>query len=386
MKKTILISFMLFSLLATAQSYTTGNIYYGHDSLIEYTCGNLPIILSSPHGGYELPSSLPDRNCVGCVTGRDSYTQELTREIATSIFNKTGCYPHVIINKLHRKKLDANREIIEATDSNSITEKYWHDYMNYIDSAKQIIVSNSTKGLFLDIHGHGHSIQRLELGYLLSGTDLRKSDSFINTISISSKSSVFNLQSNNLNSYSHSQLIRGTNSFGAMIQRRGIPAVPSDSIPFPLVGESYFNGGYNTVRFGSKNGGSIDAIQIESHQGVRFDSTTRVKFADSLAETIIEYLEKHYFTNFSTNSCHPVSIKEKNELQTVAVYPNPTTGLINIDGVSVGSKIDLYSVEGKFILTFDNRKSIDLNLLKNGIYFLRVSSGSFVKSIKIIKT
>jgi hypothetical protein len=77
-----------------------------------------------------------------------------------------------------------------------------------------------------------------------------------------------------------------------MIQKRGVPAVPSDSIPFPLVGEPYFNGGYNTVRFGSKNGGTIDAIQIESHQGVRFDYNKRVVYADSLAEAILEYVEK----------------------------------------------------------------------------------------------
>ena len=106
----------------------------------------------------------PDRNCSGCVTVKDSYTQELAREIAAALIFKTGCYPHLIINKLHRKKLDANREIIEATDSNSATEVYWHNYMNFIDSAKRSISSKYQKGVFLDIHGHGHAIQRIELG------------------------------------------------------------------------------------------------------------------------------------------------------------------------------------------------------------------------------
>ncbi|MDG1175043.1 MAG: hypothetical protein P8N07_04520, partial [Flavobacteriales bacterium] len=160
----IVILTIFIALQANSQNYIPGQVYYGTDSLIEYRCGNLPIILSSPHGGYDTPGSLPDRNCIGCATGRDSYTQELTRQIEASIFYKTGCRPHVIINKLHRIKLDANREIIEATDSNLVTEPYWHDYMNFVDTASNIVSRTHTKGLFLDIHGHAHTIQRLEIG------------------------------------------------------------------------------------------------------------------------------------------------------------------------------------------------------------------------------
>lgn len=368
-----------------SQNYVSGNTYYGTDSLIEYKCGNLPIILSSPHGGYETPAILPDRICTGCVTQRDSYTQELTRQIEASILFKTGCYPHVIINRIHRRKLDANREIIEATDSNSVTEPYWHEYMNFIDSARNIVYGSHPKGLFLDIHGHGHTIQRLELGYLLNGTDLRKNDSSLNTSPISSKTSILNLRFSNINSYSHSQLIRGPHSFGAMIQRRGYPTVPSDSIPFPLVSEPYFNGGYNTVRFGSRNGGTIDAIQIESHQDVRFTYAKRVEYADSLAEAILEYMEKHYFVNFSQTYCSTVTINEKNKSNPISVYPNPTSGLIYLKRVSPNSRLTLFSIEGKQIEIIKFSNKIDLSRLNNGVYFLRIESDKILKTIKIIK-
>jgi N-formylglutamate amidohydrolase len=383
----ILFATFLFSisLLSYSQNYVSGNVYYGTDSLIEYRCGNLPIILSSPHGGYETPATLPDRNCTGCVTGRDSYTQELTRQIEAAILFKTGCYPHVIINRLHRKKLDANRAMIEATDSNLATELYWHEYMNFVDSAKNLIYKKYSKGIFFDIHGHGHAIQRLELGYLLSGTDLRKSDSLIDSSPLNTKTSILSLRYSNLNSYSHSQLIRGPHSFGAMIQKRGVPAVPSDSIPFPLVGESYFNGGYNTVRFGSRNGGTIDAIQIESHQGVRFDYNKRVEYADSLAEAILEYVEKHYFVDFSQTYCNTVTLKERNSLGYISVFPNPTTGLIYLKGISPDTRIDLFSMDGKLINSFNYAKKINLSSLKSGIYFLRISSRTKVNTLRIIK-
>lgn len=383
----ILITTLFISLLflSNSQNYIPGNTYFGTDSLTEYRCGNLPIILSSPHGGYKTPATLPNRNCVGCVTVRDSYTQELTRQIEAAILFKTGCYPHVIINRLDRKKLDANREIIEATDSNSVTEPYWHDYMNFIDSARNLVNKSNQKGIFLDIHGHGHSIQRLELGYLLSGTDLRKNDSSLDSSPLNTKTSLLNLRYSNLNSYSHSQLIRGPYCFGAMIQRRGFPAVPSDSIPFPLIGEPYFNGGYNTVRFGSKNGGTIDAIQIESHQGVRFNYTKRVEYADSLAEAILEYVTKHYFVNFPQHYCNRVSLEERNSIEPITVFPNPTTGLIYLQGVSSNSKIDLFSMEGKLISSFKQFKNINLSSLKSGIYLLRVSSETKVNTLRIIK-
>ncbi|MFQ3336501.1 MAG: hypothetical protein ACI8RY_001372 [Urechidicola sp.] len=374
-----------FSFLSYSQNYVAGNVYYGNDSLIEYRCGNLPIILSSPHGGYENPTILPDRNCVGCVTQRDSYTQELTRQIEAAILFKTGCYPHVIINKLHRKKLDANREIIEATDSNFITEPYWHEYMNFVDSAKKLVYKKFLKGIFFDIHGHGHTIQRLELGYLLSGTELRKNDSSLNSSPLNSNTSILNLRYSNLSSYSHSQLIRGSDSFGAMIQKRGVPAVPSDSIPFPLVGEPYFNGGYNTVRFGSKNGGTIDAIQIESHQGVRFDYNKRVVYADSLAEAILEYVEKHYFAYFSKTYCSTASLEERNDLGYISIFPNPTTGLIYLKGSSPNSKIDIFSMDGKLVKSINYTENVDLSRLKNGVYLLRVSSERKVNTLRIIK-
>lgn len=369
------------------QNYIPGVTYYGQDSLIEYRAGNLPIILSAPHGGYLTPSALPDRNCSGCVTGRDGYTQELTNEIRAAILFKTGCYPHVVINKLHRKKLDANREIIEATDSQSISEVYWHDYMNFIDSAKNKISSIYGKGLFLDIHGHGHTIQRIELGYLLTATELRKSDSLLNLAPLNSKSSLLNLRFSNLNNHSHSQLIRGVNSFGSLIHKKGFPTVPSDSIPFPGIGEAYFNGGYNTKRFGSFTGGTIDAIQIENNWDVRSNSTMRLRLADSISETIIDYLETHYFNDFSSFYCNYSTGMESQSKHSISVYPNPTRDEISISGVTSASQFQVISQQGLILLQgeLNVNSPIHIKQIPNGIYFLKVKNkeGVFVK--KIIK-
>ena len=378
---------LMFPSFGTSQSYVPGQVYYGTDSLIEYRAGNLPIILSAPHGGYETPGALPDRVCSGCVTIRDSYTQELTREIEGALRFHTGCYPHVIINRLHRKKLDANREMIEATDSNSVTEPYWHEYMNFCDTAKKLVYESYPKGVFFDIHGHGHTIQRLELGYLISGTDLRKNDSALNSAPINSKTSILNLKFSNLNSYTHAELIRGEHSFGSIIERKGFDAVPSDSIPFPLSSEPFFNGGYNTKRFGSYLGGTIDAIQIESHSGVRFNSTTRARYADSLAKSMLEYLEKHYFINFSNGYCNYLSSSKENSLPQITIFPNPSFEYIQVKGIPSSAAYQLITVEGKKVKTgiTNVNNQIDIKYLTNGLYFLVIETENKVVTKKIIK-
>ena len=75
-----------------------------------------------------------------------------------------GEYPYVIINNLHRSKLDANRDKPEATFGEEVPEVAWNEYHNFIDRAKAEI---SGPGLFIDVHGHGHDNNWAELGYLI---------------------------------------------------------------------------------------------------------------------------------------------------------------------------------------------------------------------------
>ncbi|MGB8168224.1 MAG: hypothetical protein WCF18_12075, partial [Chthoniobacteraceae bacterium] len=44
-----------------AAEFTPGKSYFGQDNYIEYIAGDLPLIISSPHGGREKPDEFPDR-------------------------------------------------------------------------------------------------------------------------------------------------------------------------------------------------------------------------------------------------------------------------------------------------------------------------------------
>ena len=47
---------------AFAQTYLPGVSYFGRSNYIEYIAGDLPIIISAPHGGALIPAEMPDRD------------------------------------------------------------------------------------------------------------------------------------------------------------------------------------------------------------------------------------------------------------------------------------------------------------------------------------
>lgn len=279
--------------------YEPGQSYYGRHEYIEYIYGNIPLIISVPHGGYDEPASIPDRSCG--VTVRDSYTLELAHEIRDIIYDRTGYYPHIIISNLRRTKLDPNRAVYEATCNNSQAETPYYEYHDYIKSAKDTVEKIHGKGLLIDLHGHGHDIQRLELGYAISSSELRLSDSELNSQTYIDKSSIKNLVYNNPNNYTLADLLRGPAGLGGMFDNEEIPAVPGFLDPYPLEGEAYFNGGYITRVHGSRDGGNIDAIQIECHRDVRFTTSERLEFADGLVEAVFAFIDENYFEGFSND-------------------------------------------------------------------------------------
>ncbi|MDX1913190.1 MAG: hypothetical protein SFV22_16975 [Saprospiraceae bacterium] len=325
MRKTSLLYTLLFFIgiqPVPGQTFTPGVSYFGANGYVEYLAGNLPIIMTAPHGGLLSPATLPDRDCAGCSTVNDFNTQELARAFAEAVHTRTGCWPHVVFNKLHRRKLDANRDLPEAADGNPAAATAWHEFHAFVESAKNQVFPAFGKGLYLDLHGHGHSIQRLELGYLLSQAELALSDDTINHPNLVRQSSIRYLAGQNAGDLSHAALLRGPLSLGSLLADRGYPATPSASDPFPDPDEDYFNGGYNTARHSSYPGGAtIDGLQIEcNRQGIRDSMHNVLRFADSLAVSVLDYLGLHYFGEALAELCLP---EAPVQMQLAEVYPNP---------------------------------------------------------------
>ncbi|MBK7855335.1 MAG: T9SS type A sorting domain-containing protein [Bacteroidetes bacterium] len=84
-------------------------------------------------------------------------------------------------------------------------------------------------------------------------------------------------------------------------------------------------------------------------------------------------------------------INANNDNKGITINPNPTTGVININGIS-NLKIIVYSSFGTKVkeLTGDNKSNsyrIDLSLLDAGLYCVQVlnSSGNIVSNSKVLR-
>jgi len=282
----VVLSFLVCQVLAESPAE------FGQRGFIEYQAGTLPLIIGAPHGGYLQPKGLAARGYG--VVDQDSNTQELARMIQASFEKKLGATPHMIFCLLHRSKVDANREIVEAAQGSPGAEQAWHDWHGFIAKAKTAVKQQFGTGLYIDLHGQRHKEARVELGYMIGPDKLSLGDVVLDKQTlIARQSSIRELDHRSPASFV--DLLRGPSSLGALLQQRGFASVPSPDVPAPKEGELYFRGGFNTDTHGSRRGGTLSALQIECPWvGVRDTPSNRARFVDALTDVLPLWFRSHF--------------------------------------------------------------------------------------------
>ncbi len=271
-----------------AAEFKPGESAFADKKYVEYVAGDLPLVICAPHGGREKPAEIPSRQ--QGVVQMDTNTQELARAIGDEVFARTGHHAHLILSRLHREKLDPNREVVEAAAGDPIAEKTWKQYHGFIDQAVAVAIKQAGKAFFIDLHGQGHKDKRLELGYLHSQELLGKSDAELNAPATAAAGSLRRIAEKSKLSYV--ELLRGPRSLGAMLQTKGFPCTPSPERPVPNL--PYFQGGY-TVRRHVAPDSPVAGLQIECNlEGVRDTAANRERFATALVAVLREYLAEHF--------------------------------------------------------------------------------------------
>ena len=286
--------------------YVPGQSYFGRNNYIEYIAGNTPVVLSAPHGGALNPTDIPDRTTTACggaaTTVTDLNTVELARAMQQRYFARFGKYPHVILTHLSRKKIDTDRSVVEAACGNAdakIAFVEWHDF---IDVATTSALQTFGKAWYMDMHGHGHNIQRLEIGYLLSATALNLTDASLNAnTAFRDSASIRTIAEGSPLTFS--QMLRGSTSLGGLYASVGFNAVPSSVDPRPST-DPYFTGGYNTRRhtcgaeatlYAGVTGGKVCGVQVETNFiGLRDNAVNRDHFGDATAYALQAFLLAHW--------------------------------------------------------------------------------------------
>ncbi|MEC9477187.1 MAG: sulfatase-like hydrolase/transferase [Planctomycetota bacterium] len=250
----MMISLLILSLAATPAVVA--------EDFVDVSVGNMPLVLSAPHGGTDKPVGVPDRTEGTLV--RDSNTLELAIELAASIEKRTGKKPFLVTNRMHRVKMDPNRAIEEATQGGVFAAMVYRAYHKALEeSCQQALQIGGGDALLIDLHGHAHPDDWIEVGHLLTGSELAVPDDELENV----------------------DWIRGPRSIGALLEKAGFQAVPSPRLPHPD-GKKYWSGGYITRHY-RKDG--MRTLQFEHPWSVR-KKEGRVTSVPALAEAIDELM------------------------------------------------------------------------------------------------
>jgi len=290
---------------------------------LTYIQGDINIIISVPHGGqkeYKTNETIPDRkpgckdeagNChfgeenktMNCKNvndnvcpirdGADMRSELIARSVYDKFVINTGKKPSFIKSELHRKRLDPNREVKEAAQGNATAIEV---YNAFHDSIKHAIKNFDGKpGFLLDFHGYGDKVRQQNstmLGYLINSTDLNAGNYSKEMVSVKALIERTNLSIDEI-------LFGDDTSFGSLFEDSDYKALPSPRQHSPD-GDKYFNGGFITETYGSRDEGNVDAIQLEFPSWVRTQASneTRDKFCEELAKNIYKFYQLYYEPNY----------------------------------------------------------------------------------------
>ena len=92
-------------------------------------------------------------------------------------------------------------------------------------------------------------------------------------------------------------------------------------------------------------------------------------------------IESGYLQTYQTN---PPALSTNNYAdKNMNLYPNPTSGIINIENVEI-NKVTIFDILGKSVKEYDNLTKIDLSELSKGIYTLKIIAEKQIFIRKII--
>ena len=301
---------MLIVLVLVSVVWSRTTPYFTTSNYVEYYPGDpgSNVVLTSPHDGHVKHEQVPDRiqgcydtvndtcdwhhDCAGERVGRkcrvitwaDRDSSILALKMRQTIGRELGVMPHLIVSRMHRSKLDPNRDRENAAQHNPVAELTYDTFHGKI---QEVHDGFDRPGIHFDIHGYtSHNIDNwLELGYNLRGSELN--NGLLNPETSSLKALAYRSDK------PFPSIIAGEDSLGKLVQEEGYRVVPSPQYPRPNLGVEgkYFRGGWITRQWGSLYGGDIDCVQLEVPQWIRDESE---EHGEKLGRAFAQWIKDHY--------------------------------------------------------------------------------------------
>lgn len=243
----------------------------GDDDLVLVQRGDLPILLSAPHGGTQPLPGVAARTGAGLkegpsgfVTVRDTGTAELALQVADALEQEMAGRPWLVVSRVHRRYVDFNRPVAIAVECGEARAVYDVYHIALAEACREIRTQHGN-GLLLDIHGQGTSASTVYRGTK-------------NGLTVSA-----------LRSRSGPDAHTGSASLLGRLHRQGWKVHPS---PFDQREQAGFTGGYIVQKWGSHRPQGIDAVQLEFGRDYRIPAR-RSEVARQLARAVADWTEQY---------------------------------------------------------------------------------------------
>lgn len=259
---------LLITAFATLLTATTAQ----SSDLLLVESGELPIILTAPHGGEQDVPGCTVRTPVGSrfVNRPDQHTDRLARGIADELRRLTGKSPYLVMARFHRKFIDANRTAAEAYGDPGCAAVY-DAYHAAIRGLVDEIRAKHAHAMLFDIHG-----QSAHPDSILRGTH-------------------YGTAVARLLARAGAPAITGPDSVFGRFAAMGYRIVPlNNTAPTDRVEAKGYAGGYTVALYGSKHQQGIDAMQLEFGRDLRAQTliaTTANDTAQAIAAFYGRYLK-----------------------------------------------------------------------------------------------
>lgn len=237
--------------------------------LVEVTEGELPIVISAPHGGTLAilgAAERKDRSLPQFATVTDTRTDDLARAAAREIESLLGKKPWVVIAKFSRKYADVNRPEKYGAECDAAREQY-KIYHNSVRQAVNAVRAKFGKGILVDIHGQG-----VDKEAVFRGTQNLK------TVAGSSD-----------------DRLCGEKSFLGVLEKSGVRIIP-DARHARDKEHPKFNGGYTVQTYGLGHEDGIFAVQLEFGGNYRSE-----KMIPDTAKKLVAAMKSHVDAFLNSN-------------------------------------------------------------------------------------
>lgn len=239
------------------------------DSSLVTQEGELPIIISAPHGGGLAFAGAPVRKGGNGVrqfaVARDVSTDALALELAAALRRETGKAPFFVVAKVSRKYVDVNRAEQDAFEDPNLRAVY-AAYHAALEAYCREVARKWGGGLLLDLHGQGVRADAIFRGTRNGATTalLRKRDG--------------------------DQALTAPEGLQGLLEAQGFKLLPACGSEER---ESRFNGGYIVGKYGLGGSYGVDAIQLEF--GGAYTAKRKLpETVDILAQALSRYAASHF--------------------------------------------------------------------------------------------